>query len=345
MTPCGGPIVERQQSPSTSVFGVPIRVPILGFAIAIWTAFAPGVGVGQTQKFPAKPVTLIVPWPAGGATDVQMRALAAATEKYLGQPIVVENRPGATATLSPIQMAATAKPDGYTISQIPIAVLRANLLRTTAFDPINDLTYIIQLTGYTFGVVVRSNAPWKDFGAFLADAHANPGKINYGSPGFGSTPHFTMVRIARQKGITWTHVPFKGVAESVNSLLGGHIHADADGSGWAPHVDSGHLRLLVTWGASRSKRWPTVPTLKEIGIDLIANSPYGIAGPKGMDPKIVRILHDAFKRGLEEPSHLAAMARLDQEPFYLNSRDYRAFAMQQIVEQKRLIELLGLQQK
>jgi tripartite-type tricarboxylate transporter receptor subunit TctC len=299
-------------------------------------------GTVQAQDFPIRPVTLIVPWPAGGATDVQMRALASATEKHLGQTIVVENRPSATGTIGPAQLAATARPDGYTVSQIPISVFRAPFLGKTTFDPASDFTYIIHVTGYTFGVVVRNDAPWKSFQEFLADAKARPGMLTYGTSGAGGTPHIMMEMIARQLGIKWTHVPFKGVAEATNALLGGHIHADADGSGWAPYVNSGQLRLLVTWGASRSRNWPTVPTLKEIGIDIVSSSPYGIAGPKGMDARIVGILHDAFKRGLEEPSHLAAMARFDQEPHYLNSQAYRDFAIQQIAEQKRLVEEFGL---
>jgi tripartite-type tricarboxylate transporter receptor subunit TctC len=153
-----------------------------------------------------------------------------------------------------------------------------------------------------------------------------------------------MERIAREQRIEWTHVPFKGVAEAINALLGGHVHADADGTGWAPQVDAGQFRLLVTWGAARSKSWPTVPTLKEVGIDLVSTSPYGLAGPKGMDPRIVKILHDAFRKGLSEPSHMAALAALDQEPFYLSSRDYRELAMREIAEQKRSIDELGLKQ-
>jgi tripartite-type tricarboxylate transporter receptor subunit TctC len=111
------------------------------------------------QNFPARPVTLIVPWPAGGTTDVGMRALATATEKHLGQPIVVENRSGGSGTLGPGQMAATAKPDGYTIAQIPITVFRFPFMTKTTFDSGTDFTYIIGVSGYTFGVVVRDDAP------------------------------------------------------------------------------------------------------------------------------------------------------------------------------------------
>jgi tripartite-type tricarboxylate transporter receptor subunit TctC len=287
-------------------------------------------------------VTLIIPFPAGGTTDVALRALATATEKYLGQSIVVENRAGAAGTLGPANMAATAKPDGYTISQLPGTVFRQPFMTKTSFDPATDFTYIICLTGYTFGVVVRSDAPWKTFPELLAAAKANPSTITYGTPGAGTTLHITMEQIAKQQGVKLVHVPFKGNAETTTALLGGHIDAVADSTGWAPQVNDGKFRLLVSWGATRTKNWPTVPTLKEVGIDMVSNSPYGLGGPKGMAPEIVKVLHDAFRKGLDDPSNVTAMTQLDQEPFYLSSEDYRTFAMQQIAQEKRMVEDLQL---
>jgi tripartite-type tricarboxylate transporter receptor subunit TctC len=307
-------------------------------ALAAWS------GAAQAQNFPARPVTLIVPWPAGGTTDVGMRALASATEKHLGQSIVVENRPGGSGTLGPGQMAATAKPDGYTVAQMAISIFRFPFMQKTTFDPATDFTYIIGVSGYTFGVVVKDDAPWKTFQELAADAKANPGKINYGTPGTGTSLHIAMEQIAKRQDLKWTHVPFKGNADAMNALLGGHIHAVADSSGWAQLVNAGRFRLLVTWGAARTKNWPTVPTLREIGIDMVANSPFGIAGPKGMDPKVVKALHDAFKKGLEDPSYVEAMAKLDMEQFYLSSADYQKFALQQIEEARRFIAELGLGQ-
>jgi tripartite-type tricarboxylate transporter receptor subunit TctC len=298
----------------------------------------------RAQGYPARAVTLIVPWPAGGATDISMRAIAAATEKHLGQSFVIENRPGAASTLGPAQMAATSKPDGYTITQIPITVFLYPFMRKTTFDPGKDFTYIIGVSGYMFGVMVRKDAPWKTFRELLSYASANPGQINYGTPGAGTSLHITMEQVARLQGIKWTHVPFKGNVESSTALLGGHIQVSASPIETSL-VNSGELRLLVTWGASRTKNWPDVPTLKESGINMISNSPFGIAGPKDMDPKVVRVLHDAFKKGMDEPSYASALAKLDQELFYLSSEDYRDFAMQQIEEKKRLVIELGLKQE
>lgn len=297
------------------------------------------------QEYPNRPVTLIVPWPAGGTTDIGMRALASATEKYLKQKIVIENRPGAGGVLGPQQVAQHAAPDGYTLVQIPITVFRFPFMRKTTLDPAADFTYIIGVSGYTFGVVVRNDAPWKSFKELIDYARANPGKINYGTPGAGTSLHITMEQIAKQQGIKWTHVPFKGTSETTGALLGGHVDAVADATGWAPLVNARQLRLLVLWTATRSKNWPDAPTLREAGIDMVSNSPFGIAGPKGMDPAVVKIIHDAFKEGAEDPAYLEATAKLDQEPAYMNSDDYRRYAVGQLVEQKKLVEDLGLKQE
>jgi tripartite-type tricarboxylate transporter receptor subunit TctC len=297
-----------------------------------------------SQSFPNRPVTFVVPYAVGGAVDFQLRALASAAEKHLGRPFVIENRPSANGTLGPAQVAASAKPDGYTVTQINTGVLRLPFMARTTYDPATDFTYIIGISGLTSGLVVRNDAPWKTFGEFLADAKASPGKISYGSPAGAANPHIVMQQIAKQQGITWTHIPFKSFAESSNALLGGHIHAVSDAAGWAPLVSSGQLRLLATYGSSRTKNWP-VPTLSEFGIDVIANSVYGIAGPRGMDAAVVKILHDAFKQGMEEASFLAVLKQLEQEPMYQSTEDYRAYIARELIAQKKIVEELGLKQE
>ena len=304
---------------------------------APWTLYA--------QDYPNRPVTMVVPWPAGGTTDIGMRALASATEKYLKQKIIIENRPGASGVLGPQQVAQNAAPDGYTLAQIPITVFRLPFMRKTILDPATDLTYIIGVSGYTFGVVVRGDAPWNSFRELIDYARANPGRLNYGTPGAGTTLHITMEQIAKQQGVKWVHVPFKGTSETTGALLGGHIDALADATGWSSLVNSGQLRLLVLWTAARSKNWPDVPTLREVGIDMVSNSPFGIAGPKGMDPAVVKIIHDAFKKGAEDPGYLEATAKLDQEAAYMSTDDYRRYVAAQLIEQKKLIEDLGLKQE
>ena len=295
--------------------------------------------------FPTKPVTLIVPWAPGGSTDVTMRVLAETASKHLGKPIIVENKPGGGGTVGPAMMAATAKPDGYTISQIPLGVFRYPYMMKVNWDPLKDFSYIIHVTGYTFGVVVKSDSPYKTWKDLIAYARANPGAVKYATPGAGTSPHITMEKIAMKEKIKWVQVPMKGGAESTPAVLGGHVTATADSTGWAPQVNSGALRLLCTWGSHRTKRWPNVPILKELGYGMVSNSPFGIAGPKGMDPKIVKILHDAFKKGMEDPAYASILEKFDMEPDYLNTQDYIKFVKETCEDEKKTIEALGLTKK
>ena len=302
-------------------------------------------GSVMAAEFPAKPITLIVPWAPGGSTDVSMRVLAEATSKYLGQPVVIENKPGGGGTVGGATMAATSKPDGYTVAQIPITIFRYPYMMKVSWDPLQDFTYIIHLTGYTFGVVVKADAPWKTWNEFVAYAKANPGKVTYATPGAGTSLHITMEMFAMKQDIKWIQVPMKGGGETTPAVLGGHVTATADSTGWAPQVDAGQLRLLVTWGNQRTKKWPNVPTLKELGYGIVSNSPFGIAGPKGMDPKVIKILHDAFKKGMEDPAYQKILENLDMEPFYKNTEDYVKYVKELCEEEKIIVEKLGLKKK
>jgi tripartite-type tricarboxylate transporter receptor subunit TctC len=298
----------------------------------------------HAQAFPTRPIRLIISVPAGSSAETAVRILADATARSLGQPIVFENKAGASATLGAADMAANARPDGYTLAVIFPTAFRLPFLRKTTFDPSKDFTYIIAVAKTPIGLVVKADAPWQTIQDFIADAKAHPGKINYGTPGIGSTGHVVMELLARRLAIDWVHVPFKGVDE-INSLLGGHIQAVADPAVWAPQVNAGQLRLLVTFGAARTRMWPKVPTLKEIGIDLEADIPYGLAGPAGMDAKTVQILHDAFKAGMDAPEYVAGLARFSQESFYLNSQDYRDFALREIARERQRVEELNLKEE
>jgi tripartite-type tricarboxylate transporter receptor subunit TctC len=314
----------------------------LGLGLLAAASVLPARKARAQGSFPNRPVTLIVPWPAGGATDRHLRVLAEATSKHLGQQIIIDNKPGASGTLGGATMAATARPDGYTLAQLPITMFRLPYMQKVSFDPKTDFSFVIHVTGYTFGTAVKADAPWKTWQEFLAYAKANPGKIRYSTPGAGTTLHITMEQVALQEGIKWTQVPFRGEAESTAALLGGHVEAAASGAGLGPLVDAGEVRMLVMWTPERSPRFPTVPTLVETGQRIVSTSPYGIAGPKGMNPQVMKILHDAFKKGMEEPMHRKVLEELSQPFLYLGSDDYRKFAMEQIAEQQDLIQKLGL---
>lgn len=299
----------------------------------------------SAQTFPSKPITLIVPWPAGGSTDRHMRVLAELVGKRLGQNVLVENKPGGGGTLGPGTMAQTAKPDGYTISQFPLGMLRIPHMQKTAWHPINDFTYIIGVSGYTFGLTVRADSPFKTFNDYIEAARKNPGKIDYASTGIGSSPHLLMEELADLAKVELNHVPFKGNADMQQALLGGHVMAQSDATGWDKFVDNGQMRLLLTFGEQRTKRWPNVPTAKDLGYNIVSQSPYGIVGPKGMDPAVVKVLHDAFKSAMEDPEHLKVLEQLNQAMWYRSGPDYAKWAAETFARDKKLIDKLGLAAK
>jgi tripartite-type tricarboxylate transporter receptor subunit TctC len=295
--------------------------------------------------YPNRPITLVVPWPAGGSTDRHLRMLAEIAGKHLGQNIIIENKPGAGGTLGPSTVAQTAKPDGYTITQYPLGLLRIPHMQKVAWHPINDFTHIIGVSGYTFGFTVRADSPYKTFNDYIEAARKQPGKLDYGSTGIGSSPHLLMEEVAGNAKVQLTHVPFKGNADLQQALLGGHVQAQSDATGWDKFVDGGQMRLLVTFGEQRTKRWPDVPTAKDLGYGVVSSSPYGIAGPKGMEPAVVKTLHDAFRKAMDDPKHLEVLAQLNQEVWYRSGDDYAAWARETFARDKALIERLGLAAK
>jgi tripartite-type tricarboxylate transporter receptor subunit TctC len=300
------------------------------------------LGALRAQAFPARPITLYCAFPAGGPTDLVFRALAEAAGRELKQTVVVENRAGAGGTLAPLAL-KTAKPDGYTLAQMPLGIFRIpHMQKNPQIDPVRDFTYVVNLTGYTFGLVVPAGAPWKTLRDFVEDAKKNPEKINYGSTGTGTTPHLAVEEFAGRAGIKLTHVPFKGSADLMQALLGGHIMAASDSTGWAPHVESGKLRLLATYGSKRTTKWPDVPTLNELGYETVSDSPFGLGGPAGMDPAVVKVLHDAFRKALEDPKVREMFNRFDMPAIYMSSDEYTRFARQSWESERGLIERLGL---
>ena len=316
------------------------RRQLVQFAAA--TLAAPSFGAfAQATGFPSRPIKLLVAFPAGGPTDITMRSLADNASKVLGQPIVVENKPGAGGTL-PAQQLQTSPADGYTLAQIPLGVFRLPYTTKINWDPVKDIAYIINVTGYAFGIVVPTDSPIKTWADFVAYAKANPGKLSYGSTGTLTSPHLTTELIAQRLGIRLNHIPFKGSADLAQAIVGGHVMAAADSTGFAPLVESGKLRVLNTWGEQRLAKFPDAPTLKELGIDIVQNSPFGIGAPRGTPAEVVRKLHDAFKKAMEEPSYVQALGRYDMLPMYMSSSGYSKFAQDTYSTEKALVEKLGL---
>jgi len=294
------------------------------------------------ERFPSRPITVLVPFPPGGATDVQMRAMAEAATRAFGQTVLVENKPGAGSTLG-ASTVVRAPPDGYLVTQMTLPCLRLPWMQSMPFDPRTDFTPIIHLTGYLFGVVVRADGPYRTWQDLVADARRRPGRVRIGNTGANGTPHLTVVDLAEREKLDVIHVPFRGEGDAAPQLLGGHIEALAAGSGVGQLVNEGKLRFLNFWSRERSERWPEVPTLVELGYDgMVVTSPYGLCGPAKMDPALVKALHDGLKRALFDPQHLAALKRLDQTVEYLDSADYGRFMLEEIEREKRRVERLGL---
>ncbi len=298
----------------------------------------------RAQAFPSRPIRYICPWPAGGSTDAVMRALAESASRALGQQVVVENKPGAGGTLGANEL-VSARPDGYTLAQLPQGVFRLPHMQKMAFNTLTDFTWIACLTGYTFGMVVPAASPIQSIADLVAWAKARPGEFTYGSTGTGTSPHLAVEEFAQRAGIQLNHVPFKGNAENMQAVLGGHVMAASDATGWGPHVESGRLRLLATYGSRRTRRWPQVPTLDELGYKTVSDSPFGVCGPKGMDPAVVQTIHDAFRKTLDDPAVLASFDRYDQTVIYKNTADYTRFARETFEAERATIERLGLARK
>ncbi len=299
------------------------------------------------QGFPNRPITLINVFAAGGPSDIHLRALANKAKDVFGVPVVVENKLGGAGTVGPAVMAATAKPDGYTVSYVGAGIFTVPNLQKVAFDPAKDFTYIIGLSGYRIIVAVKNDARWKTWAEVAAEAKDNPLKITFSTPGLGSATHLAFESAAFPLNLKFRHVPFRGASEQVAAMLGAHIDLTAVGGNVFPVIDAGEARPLLWLMEEPSPRYPNVPGLKQLGIksEIDLNFPYGIAGPKGMDPAIVKILHDGFKKAIDTAEHQAVLQQLDQPDRYMNTADYTAFAHKQIGAYKVAMDQLGIQRK
>ena len=314
------------------------KAAIAAFGVTLFAAAA------AAQEYPNRPITLIVPWPAGGPTDVTMRAIAEVASKHIGQPITIDNKAGGAGTVGPATMAASAKPDGYTLAQMPITVYRLPLMQKTTWKA-DDFTYIIHLTGYVFAAFANADTPFKKWEDVITYAKANPGKVTYGSTGTGSSLHLGMEMLAEKSGVKFTHVPFKGAAEVNAAIAGGHVMVGASGTSVKPIVDAGRARFLNVWTAKRVSFLPEIPTLQDLGYPYVIDSPWGVAGPKGMDPKVTAKIHDAFKKALEDPAVIQTLARYDMVPNYKGTADYNVAVQEQIKLEKDLLKRIGLERK
>jgi len=291
--------------------------------------------------FPSKPVTLLVPFPPGAATDAVARALAVPLAKHLGQQVIVENRPGAAGTMATSMVAQSPATDGHTVAIAPATIFRVPHLQKVPYETMKDLTFIMNFSGYTFSLVVAESTGIKSVPEFVAYAKANPGKVSIGASGAGSTGHIATHMLGQKSGTDLTFVPFKGGAEVLSAFVGGHITAVIDG-GWAQIEKQGKGRVLMTFQEKRIPRLPNVPTAREAGYDIVSISPIGLVGPKNMDPKAVRAWHDAMKASLADPAYRKLLELHDLEDAYLSGDDYRKLAQRLWVDEKKNFDMIGM---
>jgi tripartite-type tricarboxylate transporter receptor subunit TctC len=297
----------------------------------------------RAAAFPERPLTFICPWPAGGTADATMRAFCVAAAKHLGQNIVFENKPGAAGMLG-LKALVSAKPDGYTIGQIPISVTRFSQLGMVQIDPNKDLTYLARTSGQNFGIAVTTGSPARNLSELVALAKSKPGVVTYASSGVGGATHVGMEEFALAAGIQFNHVPFKGGAEALQAVMGGHVDALADSSSWAPQVKAGKMRLLATWGEQRTGEFKDTPTLKDAGYNVVVDAPNGVGAPKGLDAAVATKLREAFKVAVASAEFKAACDRIDAPVLYLDGPEYEAYVQAVYQKETKLIERLRLRE-
>ena len=309
---------------------------------ALFVAFALPLASASAETYPSRPITVISPFGAGAPQDAVIRAMADAVSKDLGQPLVVDNKPGAALTLGPGVMAQTAKPDGYTISAVVSTIVLLPQMEKVGFDPARDFTYLLQVASFPLGVTVKADSPHKSWADLMAYAKANPGKVTFGSPGIGTNAHLAMELVLRNAGVEMTHVPYKGPMPILQAVLGGEVTLQVSGMEWKPNVEAGGMRLLTMLTAARHPSFPNVPAIAELGFPFDVEVPMGFVAPKDMDPAIAKRLHDAFKAASEKPDIKAIYQKYDIGYRYANGDTFKKSLEDVAARMRPVIEKLGL---
>lgn len=296
--------------------------------------------LSRAQTFPSKPIQLHLPFPPGASFDTVLRALCDAAATDLGQPVIIQHKPGAGGVTAVASLAMMGEADGHTLSVMHNTVLRTPFMQKVGWDPLRDLSYVCSLAGMNTGIVVAANAPWKSLGELLADAKARPGIISWGNVGALSVNRIAGERLAASAGAKFNMVPFKGGAEAFQALLGGHLDVYGD-PGFGPMAISGKVRLLASFTEQRLRRWPQVPTVKELGHDLTVISPIGLVAPKGLNPAVAARLEAAFRKAAESPAYQRLLDEFDWSPRFQSGADFRAYAVAQSAREKQMLAEVG----
>lgn len=290
-------------------------------------------------SFPSRPITLIVPTAAGGSMDGMARAVADEARKKLGQPMLVENKPGAGNTMAAIAM-LSAEPNGYTLGLISCATVKLPLVTKAQFDPMKDLTYISRISDFALVTAVRADSPYRNMADLIAASRKNG--LFYGTAGKYNSPHLATLRLASVSGADWTNVPFKGDTDAITALLAGNVQFISTSNSVLPFIQSGKLRALGVYSDKRFKgALADVPTVSEQGFPVVETCPFGIMGPKGMDPAITRKIDAALKEVIGSAAVRATGEKFGMEPEYLDSAGFDRWARQSYESDRVLFQKLG----
>ncbi len=306
-------------------------------AVAVLLALT---GPGKAAGFPDHAIKLIVPWGAGGDTDLIFRPLLPLLQKYLGQPVVIANVGGASGTVGERE-AAKATPDGYTIFGAH------DYIHSVYFAGITDIKYseafepVCMIASTPSVITVGAKTPWKTYKELVADAKKRPGQIVVGAT-LGSTSQYSIALAAKAAGITFKYVPYQGTAKRMNALLGGHIQVADSNLTQKSKVDAGLLRFLANMADKRTEGLENVPTLKELGYNVEYSVNRGLMVPKGTPADVIAKLNDACAKATKEPDYAKAMLLQGTSVRYEGPKDYAAYLKETDVQTKDIAKSLGL---
>src|SRR5215203_15188 len=286
--------------------------------LALFAATAATPAHAQDGKdYPNRPIKVVVPFPAGGPTDGMARIISDRLGAVLGQSIVVENRGGGAGGSIGAKFVAAADPDGYTILLTPGGSLTTGpaVHKNIGYDPAKAFTPVALVIETPLIVAVHSDLPVKSMAELVAYAKANPGKVSWGSQGFGVAPHLLLELFKLETGVSIVHVPYRGTAPMLAAIVAGEVQAVADPMTTSlPHIQSGRLRAIAIAGTERTPKLPDVPTTKEAGYPKL-DSPFwlGVVAPAGTPPGIIDKLNNAFRESMAPPDTRARLATLGAE--------------------------------
>ena len=300
----------------------------------------------SAEPYPNRPITVVIPWGAGGMSDTITRALCNVVEKELGQPIVVVNKAGGGGVIG-INFVLKSQPDGYTLgAPVSSFYLIQPHMRKQTYDPLTDSIDITTIFQYNYGIAVRSNAPWNTYEELIRYAKNNPGKFTYATAGIGTSQHICMERMAIKEGIKWTAIPYKSGSEAVVGCLGGHTDAVVQGSSdMIPHIQAGTIKLLLTLDEKRWSAVPNVPSVMEKGFDFYSLGFGSLNAPKGVPEPIIRKIEAAFNKAKKDPGFVEFCNKSYVSVGNLGGKEYSALWRKYYEPMGKIIKSLGLEQQ